>query len=81
MPPDSEHAVEAFARSSLRKPYRTAYLLCGNADTARDLTRTTLAGLCRHWRRGAAAGPALLDLVRYADEQPTEQDGTPVKGG
>ncbi|MFJ4779341.1 SigE family RNA polymerase sigma factor [Streptomyces sp. NPDC088762] len=59
MPPgtalDSGHDFETFARASQRKLYRTAYLLCGNADGARDLTQTTLAKLFQHWRRVAAA--------------------------
>ncbi|MGW6866364.1 SigE family RNA polymerase sigma factor [Streptomyces sp. NPDC054901] len=46
---------EAFARASQRKLYRTAYLLCGNADGARDLTQTTLAKLFQHWRKVSAA--------------------------
>jgi RNA polymerase sigma-70 factor (sigma-E family) len=55
MPPDSEHDFEAFARASQQRLYRTAYLLCGDADAARDLTQTTLAKLFQHWRRVAAA--------------------------
>ncbi|MEW5532922.1 sigma factor, partial [Streptomyces virginiae] len=46
---------ETFARAAQRGLYRTAYLLCGNADGARDLTQTTLAKLFQHWRRVAAA--------------------------
>ncbi|MFD3698576.1 SigE family RNA polymerase sigma factor [Streptomyces sp. NPDC058646] len=55
MPPGTEHDFEAFARASQRRLYRTAYLLCGNADSARDLTQTTLAKLFQHWRRVSAA--------------------------
>jgi RNA polymerase sigma-70 factor (sigma-E family) len=55
MPPDSELDFEAFARASRHRLYRTAYLLSGDADAARDLTRTTLATLFQHWRRVAAA--------------------------
>ncbi len=55
MPPGTEHDFEAFARASQRRLYRTAYLLCGNADGARDLTQTTLAKLFQHWRRVSAA--------------------------
>ncbi|MGW0395317.1 SigE family RNA polymerase sigma factor [Streptomyces sp. NPDC003042] len=55
MPPGTEHDFEAFARASQRKLYRTAYLLCGDADAARDLTQTTLAKLFQHWRRVSAA--------------------------
>ncbi|MDX6762836.1 MULTISPECIES: SigE family RNA polymerase sigma factor [Streptomyces] len=46
---------ETFARTAQRGLYRTAYLLCGDADGARDLTQTTLAKLFQHWRRVAAA--------------------------
>ncbi|GGW64432.1 SigE family RNA polymerase sigma factor [Streptomyces xantholiticus] len=55
MPPDNEHDFEAFARASQHTLYRTAYLLCGDADAARDLTQTTLAKLFQYWRRVAAA--------------------------
>ncbi|MET9950247.1 SigE family RNA polymerase sigma factor [Streptomyces sp. NPDC006339] len=46
---------EDFARASQQRLYRTAYLLCGDAENARDLTQTTLATLYRHWRRAGAA--------------------------
>ncbi|MER6994778.1 SigE family RNA polymerase sigma factor [Streptomyces sp. NPDC000410] len=46
---------EAYARGSQRRLYRTAYLLCGNADEARDLVQSTLAKLFQHWRRASAA--------------------------
>ncbi|MEU1467420.1 SigE family RNA polymerase sigma factor [Streptomyces sp. NPDC005761] len=52
--PDSA-GIEEFARASQRRLYRTAYLLCGDADTARDLTQTTLAKLFQHWGRASAA--------------------------
>ncbi|MCX4691838.1 SigE family RNA polymerase sigma factor [Streptomyces sp. NBC_01408] len=55
MPSGTEHDFEAFARATQRRLYRTAYLLCGNADSARDLTQTTLAKLFQHWRRVSAA--------------------------
>ncbi|MFG2977319.1 SigE family RNA polymerase sigma factor [Streptomyces sp. NPDC048331] len=55
MPPGTGHDFEAFARAGQRKLYRTAYLLCGDADAARDLTQTTLAKLFQHWRRVSAA--------------------------
>ncbi|MFF3565912.1 SigE family RNA polymerase sigma factor [Streptomyces sp. NPDC002574] len=48
-------SFEAFAQASQRRLYRTAYLLCGDADTARDLTQTTLAKMFQHWRRASAA--------------------------
>ncbi|MGW1463460.1 SigE family RNA polymerase sigma factor [Streptomyces sp. NPDC002308] len=46
---------EEFARAAQRGLYRTAYLLCGDAEAARDLTQTTLAKLFQHWRRVIAA--------------------------
>ncbi|CAM5324364.1 DNA-directed RNA polymerase sigma-70 factor [Streptomyces narbonensis] len=46
---------EEFARSAQLRLYRTAYLLCGDAETARDLTQTTLAKLYQHWKRAGAA--------------------------
>ncbi|MFF8836144.1 SigE family RNA polymerase sigma factor [Streptomyces sp. NPDC015130] len=46
---------EEFARSAQQRLYRTAYLLCGEAEAARDLTQTTLAKLYQHWRRAGAA--------------------------
>jgi RNA polymerase sigma-70 factor (sigma-E family) len=48
-------SFEVFARASQRRLHRTAYLLCGDEDTARDLTQTTLAKLFQHWRRASAA--------------------------
>ncbi|WP_328448191.1 SigE family RNA polymerase sigma factor [Streptomyces sp. NBC_00386] len=48
-------SFEAFAQSRQRSLYRTAYLLCGDPDTARDLTQTTLAKLFQHWGRASAA--------------------------
>ncbi|HZX37785.1 MAG TPA: SigE family RNA polymerase sigma factor [Streptomyces sp.] len=48
-------SFEAFARAHQRRLYRTAYLLCGDPETARDLTQTTLAKLFQHWRRASAA--------------------------
>ncbi|MFF8945841.1 SigE family RNA polymerase sigma factor [Streptomyces sp. NPDC014864] len=53
--PQAPESFEAFARASQRRLYRTAYLLCGDPDTARDLTQTTLAKLFQHWRRASAA--------------------------
>ncbi|MFB7180536.1 SigE family RNA polymerase sigma factor [Streptomyces sp. NPDC056257] len=63
MPPGTEHDpghdpgldFEAFARTAQGRLYRTAYLLCGDADGARDLTQTTLAKLFQHWRKASAA--------------------------
>lgn len=48
-------SFEAFAQASQRRLYRTAYLLCGDPDTARDLTQTTLAKLFQHWPRASVA--------------------------
>ncbi|MFC0600647.1 SigE family RNA polymerase sigma factor [Streptomyces palmae] len=50
---------EQFARAYQRRLYRTAYLLCGDAESARDLTQTTLAKLFQYWHRaGKADNPA-----------------------
>ncbi|ORT59769.1 SigE family RNA polymerase sigma factor [Streptomyces sp. CB03238] len=54
-PHGSRDGFEEFARACQQRLYRTAYLLCGNAETARDLTQTTLAKLFQHWRRVSAA--------------------------
>ncbi|MFF9849699.1 SigE family RNA polymerase sigma factor [Streptomyces litmocidini] len=54
-PLGSDVGFEEFARSAQTRLYRTAYLLCGDAETARDLTQTTLAKLFQHWRRAGAA--------------------------
>ncbi|GEB61041.1 SigE family RNA polymerase sigma factor [Streptomyces gardneri] len=51
----SDAGFEEFARAAQQRLYRTAYLLCGDAETARDLTQTTLAKLYQHWRRAGAA--------------------------
>jgi len=48
-------SFEAFARASQRRLYRTAFLLCGDAESACDLTQTTLAKLFQHWQRASAA--------------------------
>ncbi|MFD6803437.1 SigE family RNA polymerase sigma factor [Streptomyces cyaneofuscatus] len=48
-------AFEAYARDGQRRLYRTAYLLCGNVEGAKDLTQTTLAKLFQHWRRASRA--------------------------
>ncbi|WP_351226832.1 SigE family RNA polymerase sigma factor [Streptomyces sp. NPDC002133] len=52
---DRHQDFEAYARDSQRRLYRTAYLLCGDADDARDLVQSTLAKLFQHWRRASAA--------------------------
>ncbi|MFE5484975.1 SigE family RNA polymerase sigma factor [Streptomyces sp. NPDC056527] len=54
-PHGSDEAFEEFARAGQTRLYRTAYLLCGDAETARDLTQTTLAKLFQHWRRAGTA--------------------------
>ncbi|GAA1951023.1 SigE family RNA polymerase sigma factor [Catenulispora subtropica] len=46
-----------FAQVRQRHLMRTAYLLCGEKQTAQDLTQTALLNLCRAWHR-----------VRRADE-------------
>lgn len=46
---------EEFARVNQRRLYRTAYLLCGDAESARDLTQTTLAKLFQYWHRASRA--------------------------
>ncbi|MFD0143720.1 MULTISPECIES: SigE family RNA polymerase sigma factor [unclassified Streptomyces] len=51
----SDQAFEEFARTGQTRLYRTAYLLCGDAETARDLTQTTLAKLFQHWRKAGTA--------------------------
>ncbi|MFE4546600.1 SigE family RNA polymerase sigma factor [Streptomyces sp. NPDC056785] len=48
-------SFERFAQASQRRLYRTAYLLCGDPETARDLTQTTLAKLFQHWHRASTA--------------------------
>ncbi|PZT77970.1 SigE family RNA polymerase sigma factor [Streptomyces sp. AC1-42W] len=48
-------SFEAYARVGQRRIYRTAYLLCGDPEGARDLTQTTLAKLFQYWRRAGAA--------------------------
>ncbi|MFD3929332.1 SigE family RNA polymerase sigma factor [Streptomyces sp. NPDC058614] len=53
--PQAPESFETFARASQRRLYRTAYLLCGDTDTARDLTQTTLAKMFQHWQRASAA--------------------------
>ncbi|MEU8779115.1 SigE family RNA polymerase sigma factor [Streptomyces sp. NPDC048606] len=53
--PSGPESFEAFARAGQRRLYRVAYLLCGDAEAARDLTQTTLAKLFQHWRRASAA--------------------------
>ncbi|WP_151771841.1 SigE family RNA polymerase sigma factor [Streptomyces abyssomicinicus] len=55
--PDSDRRrdFEEYARAAQGRLYRTAYLLCGNAENARDLVQTTLARLFQYWRRAQAA--------------------------
>ncbi|SDL05149.1 SigE family RNA polymerase sigma factor [Streptomyces indicus] len=52
---DDDDGFAAFAQAVQRRLYRTAYLLCGDADAARDLTQTALAKVFQHWRRVRAA--------------------------
>ncbi|MDI2128851.1 SigE family RNA polymerase sigma factor [Yinghuangia seranimata] len=46
---------ETYARARQQQLYRTAFLLCGNADRAQDLTQTTLAKLFQYWRKASRA--------------------------
>jgi RNA polymerase sigma-70 factor (sigma-E family) len=46
---------EAYARAAQGRLHRTAHLLCGDTEAARDLVQTTLAKLFQHWRRAQAA--------------------------
>ncbi|MFE0701940.1 SigE family RNA polymerase sigma factor [Streptomyces sp. NPDC058872] len=46
---------EEYAAVGQRRLYRTAYLLCGDVEAARDLTQTALAKLFQHWHRASAA--------------------------
>ncbi|MGW1815278.1 SigE family RNA polymerase sigma factor [Streptomyces sp. NPDC002125] len=48
-------AFEDFARANQQSLYRTAYLLCGDREGARDLTQTALTKIFQHWRRVSAA--------------------------
>ncbi|MFG2921671.1 SigE family RNA polymerase sigma factor [Streptomyces sp. NPDC048305] len=50
-----DDSFEAFARANQTRLYRTAYLLCGEPEGARDLTQTALAKIFQHWRRVSAA--------------------------
>ncbi|HEY9368350.1 SigE family RNA polymerase sigma factor [Streptomyces sp.] len=52
---DPDDGFEEFARAGQQRLYRTAYLLCGDADQARDLTQTTLAKVFQRWRRAGTA--------------------------
>lgn len=51
-----------FARVRQRHLMRTAYLLCGDKQTAQDLTQTALLNLCRAWHRARRAD----DVDAYA---------------
>ena len=44
-----------FAQGRQRHLMRTAYLLCGDKQTAQDLTQTALLNLCRAWGRAQRA--------------------------
>jgi RNA polymerase sigma-70 factor (sigma-E family) len=44
-----------FARARQQRMYRQAYLLCGDAEQARDLVQTTLLKLYRAWPRVSKA--------------------------
>ncbi|MDI2128855.1 sigma factor-like helix-turn-helix DNA-binding protein [Yinghuangia seranimata] len=53
---------EAYARARQQRFYGTAFLLCGDAERAQDLTRTTFAKLFQHWRKATRAS----DIDIYA---------------
>ncbi|MYV97614.1 SigE family RNA polymerase sigma factor [Streptomyces sp. SID3343] len=55
MPTTGQRDFEEYARARQHRLYRTAYLLCGDADRAQDLTQTTLAKLFQHWKRASRA--------------------------
>jgi RNA polymerase sigma-70 factor (sigma-E family) len=55
MPTGTHQDFEEFARARQRQLYRTAFLLCGDFDRARDLTQTTLAKLFQHWAKASRA--------------------------
>ncbi|MYS83332.1 SigE family RNA polymerase sigma factor [Embleya scabrispora] len=55
MPTTGRRDFEEYARARQQQLYRTAYLLCGDADQAQDLAQTTLAKLFRHWKRASRA--------------------------
>ncbi|NEA62248.1 SigE family RNA polymerase sigma factor [Streptomyces sp. SID12488] len=46
---------EEYARAGRQRLYRTAYLLCGDREHARDLVQSTLARLFQHWHRASRA--------------------------
>ncbi|WP_448318763.1 SigE family RNA polymerase sigma factor [Streptomyces sp. CO7] len=52
---DRQREFEEYARAGQNHLYRTAYLLCGDPENARDLVQTTLARLFQYWRRARAA--------------------------
>jgi RNA polymerase sigma-70 factor (sigma-E family) len=49
--PDELADFTEFAQFRQRHLMRTAYLLCGDKQTAQDLTQTALLNLCRAWHR------------------------------
>ncbi|WP_406285867.1 SigE family RNA polymerase sigma factor [Embleya sp. NBC_00896] len=55
MPTTGQRDFEEYARARQHQLYRTAYLLCGDADRAQDLAQTTLAKLFQHWKRASRA--------------------------
>ena len=71
---DRQAEFEAYARARQQQLYRTAYLLCGDPDTARDLVQTTLVKIFTAWRRASRAehpdAYAKTVLTRtYVDQQ------------
>ena len=55
-----EQEFADFARARMRPLYRAAWLLCGDAHRAEDLTQETLAKVFAHW------GPRLQNPAAYA---------------
>jgi RNA polymerase sigma-70 factor (sigma-E family) len=52
--PDADLDFAEFVREVSPRLLRTAFLLCGNQDTAEDLVQEALERACRRWRRIAA---------------------------
>lgn len=56
----AEQEFADFARARMPHLYRSAWLLCGDAHRAEDLTQETLAKVCAKW------GPRLQNPAAYA---------------
>jgi RNA polymerase sigma-70 factor (sigma-E family) len=57
---DPDEQFSEFARARMAPLYRSAWLLCGDAHRAEDLTQETLAKVFAHW------GPRLQNPAAYA---------------